>query len=66
MTCAVCGTPITPAFDVCRRCQLDRGGFGSSLADLVVPLWYGIRGAQSGYLMHSYKEPYQKLGPPCA
>ena len=56
VTCAVCGTPITPAFDVCRRCRLDRGEFGSSLADLVVPLWYGIRGAQSGYLMHSYKD----------
>ena len=56
VTCAVCGTPVTSAFDVCRRCHRDRGEFGSSLAGLVVPLWYGIRGAQSGYLMHSYKD----------
>ncbi len=56
VTCAVCGTPVAPAFDVCHRCQRDRGEFGQSLADLVVPLWYGIRGTQSGYLMHSYKD----------
>lgn len=56
MTCAVCGTPVKPAFDVCRRCERDQCEFGHSLADLVVPLWYGIRGAQSGYLMHSYKD----------
>jgi hypothetical protein len=56
VTCAVCGTPVMSTFDVCRRCHRDRGEFGSSLAGLVVPLWYGIRGAQSGYLMRSYKD----------
>ncbi|MGH4019556.1 MAG: hypothetical protein ACRDT0_10040 [Pseudonocardiaceae bacterium] len=29
---------------------------GDGLADLVVPVYYGIRGRQSGYLMHSYKD----------
>src|SRR5262249_8123080 len=54
VTCAVCVTPIKPAFDVCLRCQRDRREFGDALADLVVPLCYGIRGRQSGYLMYSY------------
>ncbi len=56
VTCAVCATPIKPAFDLCVRCQLDQREFGGDLADLVVPLCYGIRGRQSGYLMHSYKD----------
>lgn len=30
--------------------------FGGNLADLVVPICYGIRGRQSGHLTHSYKD----------
>lgn len=48
MTCVVCATPIRPEFDLCQRCHLDR--------QLVVPVFYGIKGEQSGYLMHSYKD----------
>lgn len=56
VTCAVCATPIRSAFTLCLRCQRDRDEFGDELADLVVPLCYGIKGSQSGYLMHSYKD----------
>ena len=56
MTCAVCATPIKPAFDLCRRCRCDQRKFSPKLAELIVPIWYGIRGRQSGYLMHSYKD----------
>lgn len=56
VTCAVCATPIKPAFELCLRCSRDQYQFGDDLADLVVLLCYGIRGRQSGYLMHSYKD----------
>ena len=56
VTCAVCATPIKPEFELCLRCYRDQRQFGDDLADLVVPLSYGIRGRQSGYLMHSYKD----------
>ncbi|HEX5348483.1 MAG TPA: hypothetical protein VFW64_15485 [Pseudonocardiaceae bacterium] len=56
VTCAVCATPIKPTFDLCLRCRRDQQEFGDDLADVVVPLCYGIRGRQSGYLMHSYKD----------
>jgi hypothetical protein len=56
VTCAVCVTPIKPAFDLCLRCWRDQQEFGDDLADLVVCVCYGIRGRQSGYLMHSYKD----------
>jgi hypothetical protein len=36
---------------------MDRTRFGDQLADLVVPICYGIRGAQSGHLMWMYKHP---------
>jgi hypothetical protein len=56
VTCAVCTAPIKPAFELCLRCHRDQCQFGDDLADLVVPLCYAIRGGQSGYLMHSYKD----------
>lgn len=56
VTCALCTAPIRPAFTLCLRCQRDRDEFGDELADLVIPLCYGIKGSQSGYLMHSYKD----------
>ncbi|MGH3887358.1 MAG: hypothetical protein ACRDSZ_12465 [Pseudonocardiaceae bacterium] len=56
VTCAVCATPIKPAFDWCLRCRRDQQQFGDDLADLVVCVCYGIRGRQSGYLMNSYKD----------
>jgi hypothetical protein len=56
VTCAVCVTPIKSPFHLCLRCWRDQQEFGGDLADLVVPLCYGIRGRQSGYLMHSYKD----------
>lgn len=56
VTCAVCTTPIRADFELCWRCHQDRDEFGGELATLVVPLCYGIRDKQSGYLMHSYKD----------
>lgn len=56
VTCAVCAAPVNPTFDLCRRCARDRREFGDALADLVVPVCYGIRGTQSGHLMYSYKD----------
>lgn len=56
VTCAVCTTPVKPVFDLCLRCRRDQQEFGDDLADLVVTVCYGIRGRQSGYLMHSYKD----------
>lgn len=56
VTCAVCATPIKSPFHLCLRCWRDQQEFGGDLAGLVVPLCYGIRGRQSGYLMHSYKD----------
>lgn len=55
-TCAVCATPVQPEFDLCLRCHQDRREFGGELADLVVPVFYGIKGTQSGYQMYSYKD----------
>ena len=56
VTCAVCTTPIKPAFDLCLRCRRDQQDFAAGLADLVVCVCYAIRGRQSGHLMHSYKD----------
>lgn len=56
VTCTVCATPVRPEFDLCRRCHEDRQQFGGQLAELVVPVFYGIKGRQSGYQMHSYKD----------
>ena len=56
VTCAVCATPIKSSFDLCLRCWRDQQEFGDNLADLVVCVCYGIRGRQSGHLMHSYKD----------
>lgn len=56
VTCEVCATPIRPEFELCLRCQRDRDEFGGQLADLVVPLCYGIKNSQSGYLLYSYKD----------
>jgi len=53
-TCAVCTTPIQPCYSVCYQCWRHQQS-GQRLADLVVPLVYGIANAQSGWLMHNYK-----------
>lgn len=53
-TCAVCTTPIHPGHTVCYQCRQHQRS-GHRLADLVVPLVYGVATAQSGWLMHSYK-----------
>jgi hypothetical protein len=48
VTCAICATPVRPVYRLCLRCQRDRDEFGDELADLVVPLCYGIRAASPG------------------
>ena len=56
VTCGVCATPIRPDFDLCLRCHRDRRQFCQQLADLVVPVFYGIKGFQSAHLMRNYKD----------
>ena len=43
LTCQVCATPVSPRYDLCRRCDQDRHQFCEELADLVVPVCYGIK-----------------------
>lgn len=57
VTCAVCVGPVVPPYVKCHRCHTDWGRFGDQLADLVVPVCYGIKGTQSGHLMWMYKHP---------
>jgi hypothetical protein len=52
-TCEVCATP-TGGYPRCWRCRQDAPTAG--LADLVVPLIYGIAGQQSGTLLRHYKD----------
>jgi len=54
VTCVVCTTPVD-GFDRCFVCQSAYGAT-SGLADLVMPLTYGIAGAQSGFLLRAYKD----------
>jgi len=56
VTCQVCAVPVSPRYDLCRRCDQDRHQFCEELADLVVPVCYGINGKQSGFQMYSYKD----------
>lgn len=56
VTCQVCATPVSPSYDLCRRCDQDRHQFCEELADLVVPVCYGIKGEQSSFQMYSYKD----------
>lgn len=57
LTCSVCTGPVASPYLACHRCHRDRAQFGDQLADVVMPLCYGIKGAQSGYLMWMYKHP---------
>ena len=56
VTCQICATPVGPRYDLCRRCDQDRYRFCEELADLVVPVCYGIKGEQSGFQMYSYED----------
>jgi hypothetical protein len=53
-TCGVCTTPVD-GFDRCFVCQSAYDAT-PGLADLVIPLTYGIAGAQSGFLLRAYKD----------
>ena len=53
ITCAVCGTPVD-GYERCYRCSQHRATLG--VADLVVPLTYGIERTQSGILLRHYKD----------
>jgi hypothetical protein len=50
----VCTTPVD-GFDRCFVCQSAYGAT-PGLADLVIPLTYGIQAAQSGFLLRAYKD----------
>jgi hypothetical protein len=54
VTCNVCTTPVD-GFD---RCFVCRSAYGATagLADLVMPLTYGVQGAQSAFLLRQYKD----------
>lgn len=54
VTCNVCTTPVD-GFDRCFVCQ-NAYRATSGLADLVIPLAYGIQGAQSAFLLRQYKD----------
>jgi hypothetical protein len=54
-TCQVCTTFVRDGYDRCYRCRTDALEFGGDLADLVVPLTYGVNGVTSGRLMYAYK-----------
>jgi hypothetical protein len=54
VTCSVCTTPVD-GFDRCYVCQSAYRAT-PGLADLVVPLAYGIQGAQSAFLLRQYKD----------
>lgn len=55
-TCSVCATFVKdPTYQRCWRCEDDHRRYGSDLADLVVPLTYGVNGATSGRVMFGYK-----------
>lgn len=53
VTCSVCGTPVK-GYERCYPCQQHAETLG--LADLVVPLVYGIERTQSGILLRHYKD----------
>jgi hypothetical protein len=52
VTCAVCTTPVD-GYRFCSRCNQHRVHQGR--ADLVAPLTYAVKSAQSGYVMGVYK-----------
>lgn len=53
MTCGTCATPVD-GYDHCYPCNQHRSTNG--IADLVVPLTYGIEGEQSHFLVRHYKD----------
>ncbi len=57
VSCSVCATFVEPQYDTCHRCKVHRDRHGDRLADLVVPLTYGVKDAQSGHMMRRYKAP---------
>jgi hypothetical protein len=54
ITCQVCCTPIEATYTYCAACNGLRSTPG--IADLVVPLTYGIEGEQSHWLIRHYKD----------
>ena len=54
VACSVCTTPVDN-LDRCLVCQRAYGAT-SGLADLVIPLTYGVQRAQSGFLLRGYKD----------
>lgn len=52
-TCGTCATPVQ-GYDRCYQCNQIRSMAG--IADLVVPLTYGIEGEQSHFLIRHYKD----------
>jgi hypothetical protein len=53
VTCGTCATPVR-GYDLCYQCNRVRSIAG--IADLVVPLTYGIEGEQSHFLIRHYKD----------
>lgn len=55
ITCATCATPVR-GYDRCYRCNQLQSTDG--IADLVVPLTYGVEGEQSHFLVRHYKDDH--------
>ena len=53
VTCSVCGTPVD-GYERCFRCYQHDTIAG--IADVVVPLTYGIERTQAGILLRHYKD----------
>ncbi|MDI5978773.1 phosphoribosyltransferase [Amycolatopsis magusensis] len=55
VTCAVCATPVSAGYRLCRSCDLhERSGKGK-LADAVSSLVYAVQGEQSHWILRGYK-----------
>ena len=62
VTCGTCASPVE-GYRRCFSCTDAERSHPGRIADLVVPVFYGIQGWQSGYLMYNYKglPPQQRL-----
>jgi hypothetical protein len=57
VTCAACATPVSGR-ELCLTCE--RAYHAAGLAEVVVPLTYGIQGQGSGAMLQGYKDDPQR------
>lgn len=54
--CTVCARPVESLATECTECLRNRAHFPTEIADLVVPLTYGMKGTQAYTDLREYKE----------